>query len=161
MSELFDGSIQASVGYNPQDLEEIKAQVDKQFGPDLFLGNFLNFIREAMVVGVINAGTWVAQRASELAPVETGRLKASGSVWVNNQMVFITGGGTHPSRVDTPELIAIIVFNAPYAFIQDTRTDFLHPRGGQAGYLSGTVFQNQGIILDIMSAPVKQLFEGI
>lgn len=165
MSELFEGSIQASIGFNPADLDSIKDQVEKLLfnlsGKPVGsaeVKRFVDQLRAPMIIGVMNAGIWIADRASEIAPIKTGRLRASGSVWVNGDRIFITGGGTHPDSIDTDDLTAIIIFNAPYAFEQDTRKDFQHPKGGQAGYLSDTIMREEKI-RDIMTAPLREAFK--
>lgn len=163
MTQIFEGSIQTSLGYQSSDLDNIKKQIDKLLVDSgvtpspVEIEKVINRnIRNAMILGVTNAGIWVAATASLIAPIETGRLRASGSVWVNGERVFITGGGTHPDSIDTPELTAIIIFNAPYAFIQDSRIDFNHPNGGQAGYLTDTMNRTE-MIKEIMIAPLKTI----
>lgn len=164
MTQIFEGSIQASIGFNPTDLDQIKDQVEKLLFNlsgkpvgKVQIETFVNKLQAPMILGVMNAGIWIANRASEIAPIKTGRLRASGSVWVNGDRIFITGGGTHPDSIDTPELTAIIIFNAPYAFEQDTRNDFRHPIGGQAGYLTETM-ERKDIIQEIMTTPLKAAF---
>jgi hypothetical protein len=165
MTELYEGSVSVEFGFEYSDLDSMKAQIE-----DIVLNGaepplseeqkesvekVMVTVEDQMYVGLRHAGMWLANKASVDAPKKTGRLSQSGSVWVKNQRVYITGGGTHPDIVDTPELSVIIVFNTPYAFIQDTEYSFNHPGGGRAGYLTGNLEENHGIIQEIMFSPLR------
>ena len=165
MTVIHEGSIQSTISYNLSDLEELKAQVDSfiQSNPDVqsnlnSVDSFLSAIKAEMYVGLKTAGIWIADTASASAPIETGLLRSSGSVWLKSNNIHTTGGGNYPSHVDTPELSVIIIFNTPYAFVQDTNPTFHHPRGGRAGYLTGTIRENHNKIQEMLFAPLAALF---
>jgi len=165
MNLISDGAIQVTIAFNEDDLDIIKAQVEdilqssrKPLNKEE-VEKFMASLKEAMVEGLTSAAVWLAKLASDDAPIETGLLRASGSVWLNNNRIYITGGGTHPSHVDTGELEAIIIFNTPYAFIQDTEEDYEHPRGGRAGYLTRNLTENQTLLEEMMIAPVKKALQ--
>ncbi|MCK5640802.1 MAG: hypothetical protein KAJ19_08395 [Gammaproteobacteria bacterium] len=169
MTELYEGSIQVDIGYAQPDLDDLKSQVDdiiysgseKATNTEAqdSIDKMMKAIIAAMYTGLLNAGMFIAKTASDNAPELTGRLKKSGSVWIQNKRIYITGGGTHPDHVDTGEFSAIIIFNTPYAFIQDTEYWFRHPRGGRAGYLTGTFDENHSIIQEIMFNPLRAALE--
>jgi hypothetical protein len=60
-------------------------------------------------------------RAAPLAPIDEGTLRASGHVELE--------------RLDAGRQEVVVSFNTPYAAVQHERTDYEHPRGGQAKYL--------------------------
>jgi hypothetical protein len=159
MSEIYDGSIEVSFGYGPTDLDDLKAQVQEFLPVDSSIDDFMRTIEGPMILGLTNAAIWLANKAAWDAPILTGRLRASGSAWVNSRRVYITGGGTHPDQLDTGPMTAIIIFNTPYAFIQDTEISFLHPRGGRSGYLTANFIENHQIIEKIMFTPVQRVIE--
>jgi hypothetical protein len=156
MTEIYDGSIQVTIGYAQTDLDDFKEQAQDFLGLD-DANKLIQVMTPPLILGLNNAGIWLANKASNDAPILTGRLGQSGSVWIENELVYITGGGTHPDQLDTGPMTAIIIFNTPYAFIQDTERSFHHPRGGRAGYLTANLEENHKIIEDIMFTPLRRV----
>jgi hypothetical protein len=91
-------------------------------------------------------GIWLLNAAVNDAPVETGLLRSSGSIFVNGapflQAPNISQEETprHPSSEQGPksknETVVTVGFNTHYAAEMDTRRDIIHPKGGRAGYLT-------------------------
>lgn len=102
------------------------------------VGKAMQGINRAAKQGVAEAAQVVEMMAVQRAPIRTGQLRNSVSI--------------------TPGLIAsgvytqTISFRMIYAAVQHERTDFNHPRGGQAKYLSS--------VLDEEQARIKAIFEN-
>lgn len=80
--------------------------------------------RLALSSALFAAAHDVANQADDLVPVDEGILKASQSVT--------------PPKAQSATPTARITYggpSAPYALVQHERTDFNHPKGGQAKYL--------------------------
>lgn len=104
----------------------------------------------------------VAGEAMRRAPVDTGHLRDSGYVTMQDNLIArgsggslqIIGQGTLTGEV----LTAKIGFNATtpdgrysYALIQHERTDFHHPRGGEAKYLENSMREIAGRYQDTLA----------
>lgn len=161
MSEIYDGSVEVSMGYESPGFDDIKKQVDDLLGPTGDPNQIADILRGPILTGLSHAGIWLANKAAKDAPILTGLLRQSGSVWLENKRIYITGGGTHPDQLDTGKLTAIIIFNTPYAFLQDSEPGYRHPRGGRSGYLTANFQENHKIIEEIMFAPLRSVFSNV
>ena len=85
------------------------------------------------------------------APVAEGTLRGSGTAHFGGQRIA-TGADFDPSAagnegltggVGTDETSAVVAFNTVYAVAQHERTDYAHPKGGEAKYLERPLEQNR------------------
>ena len=100
------------------------------------------------------------------APIMTGLLRSSGSVWWNGKPVFKSPKQTkekveHPSSVPSTDALDVTFgFNTPYAAYQDTRRDLHHPLGGQAGYFTDTLQGASKLIEKFVVAEIKKALKA-
>lgn len=82
----------------------------------------------------------VLKVAKQLAPVDSGALRKSGKVFVDDTMVGVK-------------------FTGPQAWLQHERLDYQHPHGGQAKFLEAAVEQ-VGVEQSIISGARARLQSG-
>ena len=82
------------------------------------------------------------------APVDQGHLRQS--ITVEATQKFKRG-----VRVATAFIERIIRADTDYAFIQHQRTDFDHPKGGQANYLTDPEKENRTKILEHVAKAIR------
>lgn len=85
--------------------------------------------RAAAVRAVDLYGEHVIGKAQDKAPLDIGNLKDSGT--------------TLPAEMAGNKVVKVIGFNTNYAAVQHERTDFKHPKGGEAKYLEKAMRQEQ------------------
>lgn len=86
------------------------------------------------------------------APVEEGTLRGSGTAHFGGGRIA-SGADFDPSATGdegltggegTDALSAVVAFNTTYAAFQHERTDFAHPKGGEAKFLERPLEENRG-----------------
>jgi hypothetical protein len=103
-------------------------------------------IREAAVDGTREAAEDLLSRAIPLAPILEGLLRGSG---------HIEEVGGDPRLVEF-----LVVFNRVYAAVQHERTDYEHPRGGQAKYLETPLVQMSGRYAAVIAERIRRATSG-
>lgn len=93
-------------------------------------------INKAAVQGVREAAQVVEMMAVQRTPIDTGQLR--------NSVAIV------PGLVSSGVYTQTIRFNMIYAAVQHERTDFNHPRGGQAKYLESVLDEEQARIKAII-----------
>lgn len=86
-------------------------------------------INQAAARGVREAAQVVEMMAVQRTPVDTGQLR--------NSVAIV------PGLVSSGVYTQTVRFNMIYAAVQHERTDFNHPRGGQAKYLESVLDEEQ------------------
>lgn len=87
---------------------------------------------DAATPGALAAGIdYLHRHTTPKVPVETGRLVGSGKTHVEGSEASLT-------------------YDGPYAAVQHERTDFRHPRGGQAKYAEETWIVDGARAVEIM-----------
>jgi hypothetical protein len=77
------------------------------------------------------------------APVDEGTLRGSGSAHFAGERIAGDGADAADGGEGTDESSAMVVFNSVYAEAQHERTDFVHPKGGEAKYLERPLEENR------------------
>lgn len=85
------------------------------------------------------------------APVDEGPLRGSGTAHFGGKRVATgadydgeaTGDDGAEGGLGTDATSAVVAFNTEYAEAQHERTDFAHPRGGEAKYLERPLEKNR------------------
>lgn len=87
------------------------------------------------------------------APVAEGTLRGSGTAHFGGERIA-TGADFDPQAAGdegltggagTDETSALVAFNTVYAEAQHERTDFVHPKGGEAKYLERPMAENRAM----------------
>ena len=100
--------------------------------------------------------------AAQDAPVDEGTLRGSGSAILNGQSIGTSqaeGKGGAPATTDNigeKEPWGVVGFNTPYASAQDQRPDLVHPKGGEAGYLTGNAERHKKIYVKWIADEIKR-----
>jgi len=95
--------------------------------------------------GVIDCINDIGARAVEKAPVDTGTLRGSMGLWVEQEGDTITGE---------------ISFNEKYAAFQHEHVELHHPQGGESKYLEKAAIEKYGQIAEKVSSSLRELFGG-
>jgi len=86
------------------------------------------------------------QRAADRAPVKSGALRGSGSLWVEEEGDTISGE---------------VRFNAKYAARQHEHVEYAHPQGGEAKYLEKAALEKAEQVREQIAASLSDLFGGL
>lgn len=100
----------------------------------------LKKVRQYSVKGMTDVVLDLLSESVQLAPVDTGDLRGSGSASINKKIV---GTGSKDGNISTfappskagDEISGEVGFSAEYAFRQHEDMTYNHPQGGQAKYL--------------------------
>ncbi len=87
-----------------------------------------------------------ATNAETGAPIAKGKLSEAAEA--GTQISHTTTTSTPTKEGLGNDVVGVVGFNTPYALEQHERTDFVHPKGGQAKYLEEPVKDMSGRILD-------------
>lgn len=109
------------------------------------LEELIKLYPRAAKVAMYNEAQGVWAEAVKRAPIKDGFLRKSGYV-------------APPARTPADEPIEV-GFSMPYAIIQHERTDFNHPRGGEAKYLENAFRVRQGGMAQRLIDDIKRLIE--
>ena len=96
--------------------------------------------------GMIEIVNDIWARAADKAPVDTGTLRGSGSLWVEEKDGVIIGE---------------IRFNEKYAARQHEHVEYVHPKGGEAKYLEKAGIEKAEQVRATMAASLNDLFGGL
>ena len=104
--------------------------------------------------GLADALLYVAEESQQRAPVDTGDLRGSVLVELDDEE-YAKGGenggvnvvGTLPEKATKGS----VSYNTSYAATQHEQINYDHPRGGQAKYLESVLIEKQDRILKIIS----------
>jgi hypothetical protein len=85
------------------------------------------------------------------APVDEGPLRGSGTAHFDSKRIATgkdfdqsaEGGEGAEGGLGTGQMSAVVAFNTVYAEAQHERTDFAHPKGGEAKYLERPLEANR------------------
>lgn len=108
----------------------------------------LRQIKRYSVKGITDVALDLLSKAVQLAPVDTGDLRGSGSATVNGVEVARGSGSGSTGIVgaapegDADEVWAEVGFSAEYAYVQHENLAYNHPKGGQAKYLEKPFVEN-------------------
>lgn len=144
------------------------------------LSDIVSNMKSASNQGLVDAGMYVAAEAQKRAPIESGDLRSSAHVSLNNDM-FAKGNsggsgldvvGSVPSDITTVK----VGFNSPYAAVQHEHTEYDHSRtdgyrredgstvnmvaGGQAKYLESVVIEHKDRILAAIAGKMSGAIFG-
>lgn len=117
-------------------------------------------LQGASLRGLEAAALHIGAEAAKRAPLDTGNLRGSMSVYVGMQEVAkgTTGGGlrlTGSARPgDAP--VATIGFGAPYAAKQHEHVEYTHPLGGEAKFLESAVKENADKIVAFIAEAIRK-----
>lgn len=102
---------------------------------------------QSAITRAVNVGlSEVQSTAAALAPVDQGVLRSSATV--------------EPVSWSGDQLSGRVAFPVVYAAVQHERTDYNHPRGGQAKYLSTAVEQHEDRLAQTIQRNVKAALDG-
>lgn len=134
-------------------VENIQAAVDK--------------LEHGSTVGLADALLMVAGESQQRAPVDTGDLRGSVEVRLDDELYAQGVKGTNSTDViivgNLPEtaLKGSVSYNTKYAAVQHEQTAYDHPKGGQAKYLESVLIENQEEIINLIANGVADELEGI
>ncbi len=94
-------------------------------------------------------------KSVEQAPVDTGDLRGSASVTVNNRTIAANKASSGPINVNSDKIEAIVGYNEPYALKQHEHLEYRHPQGGNAKYLENPYKQNINKYIDGIANGIK------
>lgn len=86
------------------------------------------------------------QRAADRAPVESGALRGSGSMWIEEK---------------GDEIIGEVQFNEKYAAAQHEHLEYKHPLGGEAKYLERSAIEKAEELREKAGEKLSRLFGGL
>lgn len=86
------------------------------------------------------------QRAADRAPKDTGALRGSASMWIDEE---------------NNEIVGEVQFNEPYAAAQHEHVEYQHPQGGEAKYLEKAALEKLEQIRERVAAGLSELFGGL
>lgn len=120
-------------------------------------------IQQGSSQGLKDALLMVAEKSQERAPVESGDLRGSVSVEIDD-IVIAKGNkdGGLSTVAEAPEngTVGTVSYNTPYAADQHEHTEYDHPKGGQAKYLESVLVEESETILRLISgAAINHLEE--
>lgn len=120
--------------------------------------NLNRFIRENRVraaEGLVDIGLDFVGKSSRRAPVKFGDLRGSGYLVTENVTLAETDDNGNVLQVGSDQAFAMhgnpVVeagWGQIYAAIQHERTDFDHPKGGEAKYAEKTLHENENRYTD-------------
>lgn len=98
------------------------------------------------------------------APVDEGPLRGSGTAHFNEQRIAsgadvnaeATGDEGVQGGHNTNETTGVVAFNTEYAMAQHERTDYAHPKGGEAKYLERPLEESRAEYLKALREAVKK-----
>lgn len=109
------------------------------------------------VQGLANALFYIATESQQRAPVDTGDLRGSVEIKIDDKDYAhgekgggITITGTLPDTAVRGE----VSYNTKYAANQHEHTEYDHPRGGQAKYLESVLVEEKDRILKLIAEGV-------
>lgn len=130
-------------------------------------------LEHGSVVGLANALLYIATESQQRAPIDTGDLRGSVEVKINNESYAkgqsgggITVNGTIPDNHENETVIGEVSYNTKYAANQHEHTEYDHPKGGQAKYLESVLVEEKDRILKLIAEGIinemmKQIGEFI
>jgi hypothetical protein len=107
--------------------------------------NLLEHLSEQTAEGVRDALIDIGTRAADKAPVRDGYLRGS----MTTDVIIYDG-----------ELIGEVRFNEKYAAVQHERTEFKHPKGGEAKYLERAAIEKREQVREKVGEALNELFGG-
>ncbi len=114
------------------------------------------------VQGLAKALMFVGAESQNKAPVDTGDLRGSLEIDIDDTMIAkgISGGGIDEIS-DVPEngRVGTISYNTPYAANQHEHTEYDHPLGGQAKYLESVMINEKDRIVAIIADSIMEGWE--
>lgn len=113
--------------------------------------------------GLAYALMFVAAESQQRAPVDTGDLRGSVQVSMDDTLYAIGNPGGGMSQGDAPPekaTVGTVSYNAKYAAAQHEHTEYDHPRGGQAKYLESVLVQHKQRILRLIADGIAEKMEG-
>lgn len=110
------------------------------------LGAALSSTGDMTKSGMADVLNDIWQRAADKAPVDTGDLRGSGSMWIEDEGDAVEGE---------------VRFNAKYAARQHEHLEYVHPKGGEAKYLEKAMIEKLDQVRDRIAASFADLFGGV
>lgn len=117
-------------------------------------------IERGSIQGLKDALLMVAEKSQEKAPVDTGDLR--GSVYVEIDNKRIAEGDQSGDHIITltdelPEngTVGIVGFGSVYAANQHEHVEYDHPKGGEAKYLEKVLISEQNRILNLIAGGIE------
>lgn len=114
------------------------------------------------VQGLAKALMFVGAESQNKAPVDTGDLRGSLEIDIDDTMIAkgISGGGIDEIS-DVPEngRVGTISYNTSYAANQHEHTEYDHPLGGQAKYLESVMINEKDEIVAIIADSIMEGWE--
>jgi len=110
------------------------------------LGSALSSTGDFTKAGMQEVVNDIWQRAADRAPVKSGTLRGSGSLWVEEE------GDT---------IIGEVRFNTKYAAAQHEHVEYAHPQGGEAKYLEKAALEKAEQVREQIAASLSDLFGGL
>lgn len=136
-------------------------------GLDTVIGNIqsaVNKLDHGSTVGLADALLFVASESQQRAPVDTGDLRGSVEVTLDEKVYAQGVKGTNSTEVniigDLPETVSkgAVSYNTPYAAAQHEQTAYSH-ENGQAKYLESVLVEHQDRILNLIAGGVVDELE--
>lgn len=111
--------------------------------------------------GLAEALLFVATEAQQRAPIDTGDLRGSVEVTIDDNIIAagIKGGGLIRLGVPVEGAKGTVSFNTKYAARQHEQTAYDHPQGGQAKYLESVLAEYQDRILNLIAGGITDELE--
>ena len=106
------------------------------------------------VEGLKDALLYVATESQNKAPVDTGDLRGSVLVEMDNTVIAKgneSGGITITGNAPENSTKGSVSYNTPYAANQHEHTEYDHPLGGQAKYLESVITGEKDRILQLIA----------
>ncbi len=94
------------------------------------------------IIGLNAACSKVLADAKQLAPIDTGALRNSGTV-------------TNPIHGEDGVVVQQVGFYTRYAAEQHEHTEYAHPKGGECKYLEKAINLNRDTILELIANGIK------
>ena len=129
-------------------------------GLDTVIGNIqsaVNKLDHGSTVGLADALLFVAGESQQRAPVDTGDLRGSVEVTLDDEVYAQGVKGTNSTDVyivgELPESASkgSVSYNTSYAAVQHEQTAYDHPKGGQAKYLESVLVEHQSEIVNLIA----------
>lgn len=137
-------------------------------GLDTVIGNIqtaVDKLDHGSTVGLADALLFVAGESQQRAPVDTGDLRGSVEVTLDDNVYAHGVKGTNSTDVyivgDLPESASkgSVSYNTPYAAVQHEQTAYDHPKGGQAKYLESVLVEHQSEIVNLIANGIADELE--
>ncbi len=104
--------------------------------------------------GLAHALMFVAAESQQRAPMDTGDLRGSVQVSVDDALYAKCNSESGISPNNTPierATVGTVSYNTPYAAAQHEHIEYDHPKGGQAKYLESVLVEHKQRILQLIT----------